>query len=233
LSAAAEGNAVIDAVAAVRALPEAHAGDRWVVTGHSQGGHAALVTNEMAADRLPDADLLGAVAIAPGSQLGESYGDDVQVRIITTMVLFGAAADDPEIDPRDYLSPDAYAAAAGVVEDGCVGDVIATMLPLATSADFYTTDPRSDPVGSAWLEENDPGQVASESPLLLVQGGQDPIVVPARTAALFDRLCGLGQVVDEIDLPTANHDTEPTEAQDEIAAWIAARFAGEPALDDC
>ena len=76
-------------------------------------------------------------------------------------------------------------------------------------------------------------QVASESPLLLVQGGQDPIVVPARTAALFDRLCGLGQVVDQIDLPTANHDTEPTEAQDEIAAWIAARFAGEPALDDC
>ena len=25
------------------------------------------------------------------------------------------------------------------------------------------TDPRSDPAGSAWLEENDPGRVASES----------------------------------------------------------------------
>ena len=233
LSAAAEGNAVIDSVAAVRALPAAHAGDRWVVAEHSQGGHAALVTNEMAADRLPDAELLGAVAIAPGSQLAETYGDDVQVRIITTMVLFGAAADDPDIDPRRYLSPRVYAAAEGAVEDGCVGDVIGAMLPLATSPDFYVTDPRSDPAGRAWLDENDPGQVASESPLLLVQGGQDPIVVPARTAALFDRLCELGQVVDEIDLPTANHDTEPAQAHDQIAAWLAARFAGDPAPDDC
>lgn len=233
LSAAAEGNAVIDSVAAVRALPDAHAGDRWVVTGHSQGGHAALVTNEMAAERLPDAELLGTVAIAPGSQLAESYGDEVQVRIITTMVLFGGAPDEPDVDPRDYLSPAAYAAAAGVVEDGCVDQIIDAMLPLATSPDFFTTDPKDDPEGSAWLEENDPGQSASDSPLLIVQGGRDVIVVPARTADLIERLCGLGQVVDELQLPNADHATEPTEAADEIATWIADRFAGEPATDDC
>jgi len=46
LSAAAEGNAVIDGVAAARAMPEAGAGDQWVVAGVSQGGHAVLVTNE-------------------------------------------------------------------------------------------------------------------------------------------------------------------------------------------
>jgi hypothetical protein len=66
-----------------------------------------------------------------------------------------------------------------------------------------------------------------------VQGGQDPLVVPARTAALFDRLCGLGQVVHQVDVPTANHDTNPPEAGDPIAAWLAARFDGEPAPDDC
>jgi hypothetical protein len=233
LSAAAEGHAVIDAVTAARALPEARAGDRWAVAGVSQGGHAALVTNEMAADRLPDAELLGAVAIAPGSQLGESYGDDLQARVITAMVLFGAAAEDPAIDPRDYLGTDAYTATAEAVEDGCIGDVIEDVAPLAASPDFFTTDPRSDAVGTAWVAENDPGQVASESPLLLVQGGQDPLVVPARTAALFDRLCGLGQVVHQVDVPTANHDTITTEAGDPIAAWLAARFDGKPAPDDC
>lgn len=233
LSAPAEGHAVIDSVAAVRALPEARAGDRWVVAGGSQGGHAALVTNEMAAERLPGAELLGAVAIAPGSQLSESYGDDLQTRVITAMVLFGVAAEEPEVDPRDYLHPDVYAAAAGAIEDGCVGDVMSDLVPVAASPDFFVTDPRSDPVGSAWLEENDPGQVASESPLLLVQGGQDPIVVPARTAALFERLCRLGQVVDKVDVPTADHDTVVDEATPEITTWLAARFAGEPATDDC
>lgn len=233
LSAAAEGNAVIDGVAAARALPEAQAGDRWVVAGVSQGGHAALVTNEMAADRLPEAELLGAVAIAPGSQLSETYGDDLQIRIITAMVLFGVAAEDPEVDPRDYLRPDAYAVAAGAIEEGCVADVMSDMVAVAASPGFFVTDPRSDSVGSAWLEENDPGQVVSESPLLLVQGGQDPLVVPARTAALFERLCGLGQVVDEIDVPTGNHDTVTELASEEITTWLAARFAEEPAPDDC
>ena len=232
LSAAAEGHAVIDGVAAARSLPEAHAGDDWVVAGVSQGGHAALVTNEMAADRLPGADLLGAVALAPGSQLGEIYGDDLQARIITTMVLVGVASEDPGVDLGDYLSPDAHAAAA-VIEEGCIGDIIEAMVPVAGSPDYFATDPRTAAIGSAWLAENDPGQVASESPLLLVQGGQDVLVLPARTAALLDRLCGLGQVVDMLDVPDADHDTVTDRAGDDVADWLAARFAGEPSPDDC
>ncbi|HEY8525462.1 MAG TPA: lipase family protein [Acidimicrobiales bacterium] len=238
LSAAAEGHAVVDSVAAARALSEAHAGDRWAVAGHSQGGHAALVTNEMAADRLPDAELVGTVAIAPGAQLAETYGDEVQTRIITAIVLFGAAAenagpDAPDVDPRDYLSPEVYEAAADVMEDACLGEIISTLLPFAGREDFFTTDPRTEAAGTAWLEQNDPGQVRSDAPLLLVQGGRDTIVVPARTEALVDRLCDLGQVVDRIDLPNADHDTEPREAADEIEAWLDARFAGEEAQDDC
>ena len=233
LSAAAEGNAVIDGVAAARSLPEANAGDRWVLAGVSQGGHAVLVTNEMAADRLPDAELLGAVAVAPGSQLSETYGDDLQARVITTMVLFGAAAENPQLDPQDFVRPDVYAAAAGAIEGGCVGDVIDAMAPLVAVPDYFTTDPRSGPLGSAWLDQNDPGQVASATPLLLVQGGQDPLVLPARTDALMARLCGLGQVVERSDIPTANHDNVTEQASDQISAWLAARLAGEPATDDC
>ncbi len=232
LSAAAEGHAVIDGVAAARSLPEAHAGDEWVVAGVSQGGHAALVTSERAADRLPEAELLGAVALAPAAQLGETYGDDLQARIITTMVLVGAAAEDPSVDLGDYLSPDVLEAAA-VIEEGCVGDIIGSMAALGSSPDYFVSDPRTAPIGAAWVEENDPGQVASDSPLLLVQGGRDSLVLPARTAALLDRLCGLGQVVDMLDVPTADHDTVTDQASDDVAAWLAARFAGESPVDDC
>lgn len=232
LSGAAEGNATIDAVAAARTLPDAHAGDEWVVAGVSQGGHAALFTNQLAADRLPEARLLGAVAIAPGSQLGETYGDDLQARIITTMVLAGVAAEDPDVDLADYLSPDALAAAS-VIEDGCVADIIDGLLPLAASPDYFVTDPRTSPVGEAWIEQNDPGQVASDSPVFLVQGGQDIVVLPARTAALFERLCSVGQVVETLDVPAADHNTVTNQASEQIAAWIAARFVGDPPVDDC
>ena len=134
LSAAAEGNAVIDSVRAAGQIPDAHAGTRWLVAGHSQGGHAALMTGEAAAERLPDHELLGTVAIAPGAELGKTYGDEVQVRIITTMVLFGLAAEDPEIDPADYLTPAAYEAARTVVAEACVDSIINTMVVHAVCA---------------------------------------------------------------------------------------------------
>lgn len=232
LSAAAEGHAVIDSVAAARSIPEAHAGDEWVVVGVSQGGHAALVTNEQAAERLPDAKLLGAVALAPGAELGESYGDQIQIRVITTMVFVGNASEDPSMDLADYLSPDALAASK-VITEGCVGDIIDTMVPFAARDDYFTKDPRTSPVGEKWVATNDPGQVKSDAPLLLVQGDQDVLVIPARTASLFGRECRLGQVTQMVTIPGADHDTVTPKAADQVSAWVADRFAGEPATDDC
>jgi len=70
-SAAAEGHAVIDSVAAVRALSEANAGDEWVVAGVFQGGHSAIVTDERALDRRPLRRLVVAVSrqTSPGRPL--------------------------------------------------------------------------------------------------------------------------------------------------------------------
>lgn len=231
LSAAAEGNATIDSVVAARSIPDAHAGDRWVVAGVSQGGHAALVTGEKAAERLPSAHLLGTVAIAPGSQLGETYGDDLQARVITGMVLVGVAADRPDVDVRDYIAERGWPIATAMKE-GCVSDVLGSAA-VAASPEFFVKDPRTSDVGKAWVQKNDPGQVKSPSPLLLVQGGKDILVLPPRTAALFARECGLGQVVHQIAIPDGNHDTVTNLAKDQISTWIAARFAGEAPTNDC
>jgi pimeloyl-ACP methyl ester carboxylesterase len=233
LSATGEGNAMVDSVKAAHQIADAHASRRWLAVGHSQGGHAALITNEIGAERLPDFELLGTVALAPGAQFTESYGDDVQRRIISTMILFGAAGEGSDVDPADYLSPAAYAAGKDAVENGCVGDVINAMLPLALSDDFYVKEPESGGEGREWLERNDPAQVVSESPLLLVQGGADITVVPARTQALYERLCELGQVVSFLDLPTADHGTEIPLAAPQVQSWLTARLAGDPAPTTC
>lgn len=232
LSAAAEGNAVIDLVAAARSL-DLGVGDRWVMTGVSQGGHAALVTAERAAERLPDAELLGTVAMAPGAELGSSYGDELQLKVITTMVMVGLAAQDSTVNLGDYLSP-AGLAATDVIAQGCVLDILEALPAVAADPDFFPDgDPRATDVGRAWLAENDPGQVASDAPMLLVQGGQDILVVPARTDALFARLCGLGNTVERLDVPEADHNSVVDLSDAEVTAWVQARFADEPATDDC
>ena len=111
--------------------------------------------------------------------------------------------------------------------------IIDALVPFAVSPDFYVQDPLDDEAARGWMEENDPGQVVSESPLLLISGGRDGIVVPARTNALYDRLCDLGQVVQFVDLPEATHDSEPVDAADQISGWLADRLAGEPASSTC
>ena len=53
-----EGRGVIDAVRALRNVPGQNIGNRYVVWGHSQGGHAALFAGQIAATWAPELKLL-------------------------------------------------------------------------------------------------------------------------------------------------------------------------------
>ena len=107
---------MIDAVRAARNIAETGAGDRWVVVGHSQGGHAAIATNELAPSYGPELQLLGTVASAPGAIFDRTYGpiDEIVGRVVGVMMLYGAAGEHPEIDPDFYAGPQTAAAAAAV-----------------------------------------------------------------------------------------------------------------------
>src|SRR5262249_319349 len=63
----AEARDVVNSVRSAADLPSADLGTRWVVSGHSQGGHSALWTGELAAELAPELDLLGVSAIAPAA----------------------------------------------------------------------------------------------------------------------------------------------------------------------
>lgn len=41
------------------------------------------------------------------------------------------------------------------------------------------------------------------------------------------------QVVETLDVPPADHDTVTAQASEQISSWFAARFAGDPPVDDC
>jgi hypothetical protein len=71
-----EGRAVLDSVRAARALPHAGASNRFAVWGHSQGGHAALYTGELAASYAPELKLVGVAAAAPATYLAELFEAD-------------------------------------------------------------------------------------------------------------------------------------------------------------
>jgi pimeloyl-ACP methyl ester carboxylesterase len=73
-----EGRSVLDAVRAARDL-EPRLSRRFVVAGHSQGGHAALFAASLAPKWVPDLRLRGTVAFAPASHLAEQFPLTTQI----------------------------------------------------------------------------------------------------------------------------------------------------------
>jgi len=233
LSGPSEGHSVIDGVRAARRLPDAHAGERWVAVGHSQGGHAALFANQLGEEYAPELDLRGTAALAPGAALDKTFGpsDQLVARMVGVMALYGMAEDNPDIDPADYVGPE-VAAKADVIDTGCLQDIVDAFLPIPEDT-FYTVDPLDDPAAREVLEANDPGHVAVDAPLLLVYGTADATVVPERMAYVIDQLCEVGQVTETIESEGADHGTVVTQDGAAITAWLDDRLAGEPAPDSC
>ena len=234
LSKPSEGNAVIDAVTAARQIPAANAGTRWVSIGHSQGGHGALSAHELAAERAPELELIGTVALAPAAMLEKVYGgiDPIVTSILTMMALYSGASEHPEIEPADYLTPAAMSA-TGIFETGCLDAITDALVPVAMGGAF-TADPRTTEPAASLLKENDVGEVAVDGvPVLLASGTADDRVVIERVRDLFARMCGAGQVTEFHVVDGADHGSVLPETADLVASWIQARIDGEPPTDTC
>ncbi len=233
LSGLSEGHSVIDSVRAARRYTAAHAGTTWVAAGVSQGGHAALFTNELGQAYAPELDLRGTVTIAPASVLDKTFGPDDQLvpRMVGVMALYGIATDHPDIHPDDYVS-DAVKAQESSIDTGCLTDVVKAMAPIPAET-FYKKNPiETDPARAAMIA-NDPGHVKVAAPLLLVYGTADNFVVPARVLYLYDQLCSIGQVTEIVKIDGAGHDNVSTMAGAQINAWLAERLGAKPAPSSC
>src|SRR3984957_20582326 len=103
-----EARAVIDSVRVAGSLPGAGDGKKFVVWGHSQGGHAALFSGIIAKTYAPELDLLGVAAAAPATDLAMLMNEDIDSvggKNITAMTLWSwqrvfDAKMDKVVDPR-------------------------------------------------------------------------------------------------------------------------------------
>jgi predicted esterase len=99
---------VIDIVRAARNL-DGRVGRTWLVTGFSQGGHAALFTGLMASRYAPELDFRGTVALAPPVHLPQlvrflTSSGDRPVSLLLPYLLAGVRTAHPDVDARVFLT---------------------------------------------------------------------------------------------------------------------------------
>ncbi|MFI5042605.1 MAG: lipase family protein [Acidimicrobiales bacterium] len=230
-----EARGVLDIVRAARNIAAVHAGDRYLVWGHSQGGHAAMFALHIADTWAPELHLVGVVAGAPPSQLllinAALQTSPFKHYILMAAAGLNAAYGDAQAPLDEVLTP-AGLQALDQVDHGCSSDFAKALL----GTDFKTlqrADPASVPTWAALLEANDPGRFTqpSKEPLLIIQGGNDEQIPVVSTQLLLGQLCKTGQVAQRWIYPGQSHAGVIAPSLADMLTWIGDRFAGKPAPD--
>jgi acetyl esterase/lipase len=223
----------------VRLLPDARAGNRFVVWGHSQGGQAALFTGLDAASYAPDLKLLGVAAAAPATDLAALLTADLDTpagQNLTAMTLwswsrvFGA--------PADKVMDPAAAATVDRLAQECIESIYDLELRKLTTRPLrrhFLTDPNfaQHAPWAALMADNTPGVLPANIPVFVAQGTQDQIVRPEITRAYIAKLCKAGVAVEADWVEGVGHGFVALKSAAATIAWIADRFAGAPAPSDC
>jgi len=234
-----EARAVIDSVRVAGSLPGAGGGKRFVVWGHSQGGHASLFTGVIAKSYAPELDLLGVAAAAPATDLVTLMNEDIDSvggKNITAMTLWSwqrvfDANMDKVVDRRAIP-------AINQLAQECIEGPFdlkkrqRTEQPLEQN--FLSVQHPSDV--EPWhtlLAQNSPGALPPEIPVFLAQGTDDDIIHPKVTQDYAAKLCGAGSKVRILLMPNIGHSRAAQASTSALLDWAGDRFAGEPAPDDC
>src|ERR1700728_653932 len=234
-----EARAVIDSVRVAGRLPGAGGGKRFVVWGHSQGGHAALFTGVIAKTYAPELDLLGVAAAAPATDLATLMNEDIDSvggKNITAMTLWSwqrvfDANMDKVIDPRAKPAIDRLA-------QECIEgpfDLRRRQLTEQPLEQYFLTVKHPSDI-EPWhrlLVENSPGVLPPEIPVFLAQGTEDVIIHPDVTKAYEDKLCKAGSKVHMLSMPNIGHGRAAQASTQAMLEWTSDRFTGTPAPDDC
>jgi acetyl esterase/lipase len=235
---ASEARAVVDSVRASRKVKEAGAGDRFVAWGHSQGGHAALFTGQLSATLAPELKLLGVAAAAPATDLARLLEMDLGSKlgkVLASEALWSWS--------RVYDTPMAkvlYPQAVPVVEKvaaNCIRNpaeglvAFSDTLPLRDG--FLTVRLAAVEPWGTIMKENSTGAAPIPVPVFLSQGTSDEVVHQQITALYGGALCAQGTAVRYLSVPAESHMLVAFHTATATVAWMADRFAGKPAPDEC
>lgn len=226
--------AVIDGVRAARNLvPNTSA--RWAAIGHSEGGQASIGAGELAASYGKGLTYLGAVAYAPSQHLELAIdgiaGDKFSAPYLAYMAV-GMRSIDPGFDYSRFVGP-LYASRMSDAETHCFDEwfYLDNLGSNPTPATALAPGWASDPTVQTYLRNATVGQRKGAGPILVLQGTGDGLY------ATYDRfladICATGTKVHGITYPNISHDHVLVKGGPDALTWLADRFAGRPAPNDC
>jgi acetyl esterase/lipase len=221
----AEGRSTLDIVRASRKL-NGHVSNRMAISGHSQGGHAALWGAFLAPKWTPELKLRGTVAFAPASHISElvslagtqkSPGGGLSSE--ASLVVRGVDDFKPGLDISASFT-DKFAALYPETLTKCQpqlsqSDSIGGLAP----SEFFKENTDLGPL-TADLDISDPENLKIKSPLAVEQGAADTTVFPGLTDDLVKQLRGRGTKIDYTKYEGVSHGGVVVSAADHATKYL-------------
>ncbi|MCR2764760.1 DUF308 domain-containing protein [Microbacterium sp. zg.B48] len=242
---AGEARSSLDAIRAAGQLDDLRLSADVVVWGHSQGGHAALWTEPVAAEYAPELRILGTATLAavtdPLGMARELTRRDAsaELSILVSWVLVPYADLYPDVDVEDYVATSGRAIVREMTQR-CLSEpglFVSAITSLGVSADrpLYPANLTGGPLGRR-LEQNTPAGPWA-APLLLAWGARDE-VIPAQLPHRFvEELCEAGTAVRWVPYANADHRSligPSSPFLPTLMRWTQARFdRDERLVSDC
>jgi len=238
LVAEAEVRDVVNSVRAARNLVGTEASNRYVVWGHSQGGHSALWSGHLGPALAPELRLLGVAAAAPAAELNQIVGAQWNTAVgwgIGPEVAQSWPVVNASLPLNGVLSPQGIDSAAELAQE-CIGSTTLTVQLLARLAmgqTFFVENPSRNASWKAMGQAQTPDPLPASMPVLVGQSTADEVVLAWPNALLQELWCAAGSTISTIWVGEVSHQLTAETIGPEAVRWIADRFAGRPALRTC
>ena len=227
---------VVNSVRALRNFEPAQAGKRWIVWGHSQGGHSALWTGTLAKQIAPELDLIAVGAAAPAAELmvimqNQWPGTSGWVIGPETLASFKDRYPD-----RDY---EAIISGVGKQQLNSLLEQCTTPAALkgATIEKFGGQFFKSSPVDSpAWAQTalaQTPQPLPPSMPLFMSEGTKDTIVLSGSNALMQEQWCAAGSNMTVEWLGGVGHLQVAIASGPTFMEWAVGQFQGKPGVRNC
>lgn len=231
-----EARDVINSVRAVRQLPQAAAGSRYAVWGHSQGGHAALFTAMETDAYAPELQLVAVAAAAPAAELTALFNEQYRSAagwVIGPEVLVSWPLTYPGLDIDDVITEKGREKYEEMAADCLEKAGEEAMARNILKEDFFKKNPMEE---RSWYDaavQETAAPTAPGRPLLLIQGLDDQVVLPNTTALYVMKSCQVGSDVTTIWLDGVDHEKAATVGGPSAVFWLEDRFNGKPTSPSC
>ncbi|GAA5052152.1 lipase family protein [Streptomyces similanensis] len=231
-----EGHAVLDGIRAVKNFDTAGIGpgNPYALSGYSGGAHATGWAVQLQPSYAPDVKLVGAAMGGTPSDPAAvaRYLDGGAFSGFEFAAAAGIATEWPESNIDSLLNTRGrqdFAALKGK----CESDVLTGFAFRKLSRDTTVPDPLGVPSVAAVLKKDTLGAQAPSVPVYDYHAVTDEIVPVGQDDALVRDWCAKGATVHKVRDLLGEHVEEAAARETSVQLFLAARFAGLPAYDNC